>query len=324
MKIIVTGSTGSLGAYLVRSFSTKGHEVIASGRTGKPPANLLKYASYIQADITDPFSLPSADVCIHTAAIADDKAGKKILHDTNVNGTRNVIQAASSCAIFIHISSSSVYEHSNELRTESMAAQSRLSKLSLYGASKLLAEKVVAQNQNDCRYILRPRSIYGPGDKVLLPRLLKLVRNHRLIKPGNMQVHLSMTHFENLTLAIEKCMLHQKPGMHIYNVADDVNYILYNVIKKLTNIIYETDLPEKTVPLWIFKLMSLLHIGDATPLFINTVSKSLSMDISKIRNDLGYSPILNLDNSISGIHNWIKSIGGIAVLKDGAKDLAWI
>ena len=324
MKIIITGATGSLGAYLTRWFSGKGHEVIAVGRIKNPPARLKACSTYIQADITTSFPLPVADVCIHTAAIADDKAKKADLYLTNVTGTKNVAYAARHCKTFIHISSSSVYASSNNLLTEEMAGEKPGEKLSAYGKSKLLAEEVLKKTyKNDSCFILRPRGIYGAGDKVLLPRLLKLVRNNKMIRAGSMMIKLSMTHFTNFAMAIESCIYSQKKGLHIYNVADDETYVLYDVVKKLLSEIYSRELPEKRVPLWVLKCMSALKVGEATPLFLNTVSKSLALDISKIKREMNYAPVMNFDTSLKEIADWVKVVGGIEVVKKADPGLAW-
>lgn len=324
MKIIITGATGSLGAYLIRWFAAKGHQVIAVGRVQNPPANLLKCASYIQSDIRKALLLPEADVCIHTAAIADDKATAAELYKANVTGTANVAKAAKHCKTFIHISTSSVYVNSNKLLTEEMAGETSSEKLSKYGKSKLLAEEILKKIvENDACFVLRPRGIYGAGDKVLLPRLLKLVRNKKMIRAGSMNVKLSMTHFSNVAMAIESCIYSQKKGLHIYNVADDETYVLYDVVKKLFAAIYSHDLYEKKVPLWVLKCMSVLKMGEATPLFINTVSRSLVLDLSKIKREMNYAPVLNLDQSLNEIAAWVEAVGGIDIVKGANPRLAW-
>jgi nucleoside-diphosphate-sugar epimerase len=324
MKIIITGATGSLGAYLTRWFSEKGHEVIAVGRIKNPPARLVACSTYFQADITSPFILPEADVCIHTAAIADDKAKATDLYLTNVTGTENVALAAKHCKTFVHISSSSVYMNSDKLLKEEMAGEKPGEKLSAYGKSKLLAEEsLINFYKNDSCFILRPRGIYGAGDKVLLPRMLKLVKKNKMIRAGSMNVHLSMTHFSNFAIAIERCVHSQKNGIHIYNVADDGTYVLYDVVKKLLSELYSCELPEKKLPLWVLKCMSALKIGEATPLFINTVSKSLSLDISKIKHELNYTPLMKFEDSLKEIGEWVKSVGGIEVIKSAHPGLAW-
>ena len=324
MKIIITGATGSLGAYLARWFNAKGHTVIAVGRIENPPIKLFSYAEYIRADITHSFQLPEADVCIHTAAIADDKTKAAELYNTNVTGTENVVQAAKNCKTFIHVSSSSVYTNSNKPLTEEMAGERSNGKLSAYGKSKFFAEEKLKETYtNDSCFILRPRGIYGAGDKVLLPRLLKLVRNNKMLRTGGMNVQLSMTHFENFAVAVESCIHSDKKGINIYNVADDKTYLLYDVLKKLLNVLYGFDLPEKKIPLWMLKCMSALKIGDATPLFINTVSKNFMLDISKIKRELHYTPIMNFYESLPSMAEWVKNVGGIEVIKKADNSLAW-
>lgn len=325
MKIIITGATGSLGAFLTRWFAGKGHEVIALGRIATPPAALLKCATYIQADITKPFTLPTADVCIHTAAIADDKAKPADLYNTNVTGTQHVAIAAQHCNTFIHVSSSSVYVHSNDLLTEEMVGERNGEKLSAYGKSKLLAEDILqVHHTNESCFILRPRGIYGPGDKVLLPRLLKLVRNNKMLRAGSMHVQLSMTHFANFAAAVEACMLSGKKGWHTYNVADDRTYILYKIAKQFLSALYNNELGEKTIPLWLLKLLSALHVGDATPLFVNTVSKNMVLDITKIKQELHYAPAYDVDTSLPAIAAWVETIGGVDTLRTARPGLAWI
>jgi nucleoside-diphosphate-sugar epimerase len=242
----------------------------------------------------------------------------------NVTGTKNVADAAKNCRTFIHTSTSSVYTNSDEPISEEMAGEKPGKKLSGYGKSKLLAEDILEKTcTSDSCFILRPRGIYGAGDKVLLPRLLKLVRNNKMIRPGSMNVQLSMTHYSNFAMAVESCMLSQKKGLTVYNVADDKTYVLYDVVKKLLTTLYNTDLPEKNLPLGILKFMSALRIGDATPLFINTISKNFVLDISKIKHELNYMPVTNLYSGLNEIVNWVKAIGGIEVLKKADPRLAW-
>lgn len=324
MKIIITGATGSLGASLTRWFSHKGHDVFAVGRVNNPPAGLRACSTYIQADITSPYKLPVADVCIHTAAIADDKAKLAILHKVNVEGTKNTARAAKDCQTFIHVSSSSVYTSSVAPLTEGMAGKNSVEKLSNYGASKLLAEKKLKEVcVNDTCFILRPRGIYGPGDKVLLPRLLKLVRGGKMLRPGKMEVKLSMTHFNNFNVVVEKCIHSRERGEHIYNVADDEIYVLHDVVRKFLFEIYLQELPERRLPLWLLRLLGALKFPNVTPLFVNTVTKDHVLDISKIKEEINYRAVMSLDAALPEIGEWVKKIGGTEILKKANPRLAW-
>lgn len=323
MRIIITGATGSLGAYLTRWFAAKGHHVYAVGRTANPPAQLLECSTYIKADITQSLSFPDADVCIHCAGLADDKATPSALFAANVLGTQNVIQASRHCYTGIYVSSSSVYAHTEQPITEEMMTDRAV--LSHYGLSKLLAERCVVKHaRHASSFILRPRAIYGAGDKVLLPRLLKLIRGGTVVSVGDMKVKLSLTHFSNFAMAVEACINSHLTGMHTYNVADDSVYVLRDVVTKLARTLCGDRLREQKLPLWIFALLSAFEVGEYTPLFINTVSKNLVLDTSRIKKELNFFPSMNLDASLDEIDRWVSSIGGVNVLKKADPVLAWM
>jgi len=324
MKILITGATGACGGALTRYFAERNHEIIACGRMKTPPTNLAKIATYYQADIQKEHKLPEADVCIHTAAFADDKATERDMYIPNVVGTENVAKATANFKKFIHISSSSVYLPENNPIPENLAGQQNNSMLSPYGKTKLEAEKKLqAINNHEACFILRPRAFYGVGDCVILPRLFKLVKNNKLQYPGKMEISISMTHYHNLAQAIECCLNSEKTGTHIYNVADSQSYLLIEVMRELTSAIYKTQLPEKQIPLALLKFMALFKIGGITPLLVRSFTKNMVLDITKITKELNYSPKINLTSQMPELLLWIEKIGGIEVLKKGEHQLAW-
>lgn len=324
MKIIITGATGSLGANLTRYFSEKGHEIIACGRDKQPPKKLLEYGNYFHADITKPFELPEADICIHAAAMSDDHGEREKFFQANVTGTEHVINAASSCHTFIHISSSAVYLPEDEPINENIAGHQNNRLLSEYGASKLASEKKVHEKSQYVKcFILRPRALYGEGDKKILPRMLKLVKNNKIYSPGKMEVNVSMTHYKNMAHAIECCINSSLTGIHTYNVADEKSYILIDVLRKICGEIYGKTLPEKQIPINLLKFMSFMHLGGISPLLIRSLTKNMVLDISKIKDELNYSPVMDIDRSLTEIGKWVKNIGGAEVLKRAERILAW-
>jgi nucleoside-diphosphate-sugar epimerase len=284
----------------------------------------LKYASYLQADITKPYQLPDADLCIHTAALSDDKATLKDLLVANENGTKNTLVAAQKCKMFIHISSSSVYLPSNKLLTEEMAGKQNNHQLSDYGLSKLKAEEILFKTtSHQTCFVLRPRALYGPGDKVILPRLLKLVKNEKLQCPGKLEINISMTHYDNLINAIECCMDSTQKGIHVYNVSDDKTYLFIDVIRKITKSLYDKSLPEIQIPVAVLKFMSWFKLNGITKLLVRGFTQDMVLDISKIKRELNYRPVTDLDKSLPELKTWVSSIGGNKVIKKGDKALAW-
>ncbi len=324
MKIIITGATGSLGAYLVRYFAKKGHTVIASGKDHTPPPALKKFADYVPADIRQKISFPEADACIHTAALSDDKASVKDLYTPNVQGTGHVLEATEGCRTFIHVSSSSVYLPSPSPLGEELAGRQNNRQLSPYGSSKLQAEEVVhRQCRNGSCFILRPRALYGPGDKVILPRLLKLEKNGSLSRPGGLEVNVSMTHYENFAGAVELCLQSGLSGMHTYNVDDGRVYILLEVMRTLCTGLFGHTLPEKVIPAGLLKTLAIFKIGGITPLLVRSLTRDMVLDTTKIVRELAYQPQLDFFTAFPAINDWVGSIGGVEAIRDGEKSLAW-
>jgi nucleoside-diphosphate-sugar epimerase len=324
-KIIITGALGSCGAALTQYFAARGYRVLASGRDEKPPAELLKIAEYFQADITRPFIFPEADVCIHTAAYSDDKAAYKDLYLPNVIGTKNVTNAAVHCKRFIHISSSSVYIPDANPISEEMAGRQKGVKLSSYGQSKLGSERMFAETyKNNSAFILRPRAFYGAGDRVILPRILKLVKNEVFNRPGPMNVRVSLTHYDNLAEAVERCISSEKTGINIYNVSDDKVYVFSEVIRRLVQELYGHQLPEKEMSIVLLRLLAILRVGGLTPLLVRSFTKDMVLNISKIKTELNYLGQADFYLKLKEVGDWVKHIGGVEAIKAGRREFAWM
>jgi len=172
-------------------------------------------------------------------------------------------------------------------------------------------------------FILRPRGFYGAYDKMILPRLLNLVKNDKLQKPGSLDVSISMTHYDNFNEAIDLCLQSEKKGAQIYNVADDEIYNFAEIVRKLTTALYGKQLPEKEIPIALMKFLAIFKIGGITKLLVRAFTQDMALDISKIKEELGYNGKITLDDKLPEIANWVKEIGGIEVLKSASRDLPW-
>ncbi|UKN00248.1 NAD(P)-dependent oxidoreductase [Paracrocinitomix mangrovi] len=315
MRIIITGATGAFGGAMVRHFAAQGHDVIASGRKSNPPKSLLALAEYVQADITKPFELPDADVCIHGAALSDDKASSKELYLPNIVGTENTIEAASKCKKFIFVSSSSVYLPQQDLITEEIAGKQNNKMLSPYGHSKLLSEETLRNNyKGDQCFILRPRAFYGVGDTQIIPRMMKLVKNEKFNRPGKLDIQLSMTHYTNMAAAIECCIESELKGVRTYNVADDETYVMIEVLRKIFSTVYGKKLAEKEISIGLLKVLAFFRIAGFTPLLVRALTQNMVLDISKIKQELNYQSAIKFEESLNDIKNWIEAIGGYQTL----------
>lgn len=329
-RMLITGATGFVGANLVRHFAARGWELKANGR-GVPPMPLLDLAQYVEADIQKPLPPQQAEVVIHAAALASDTASTEALYQANVMGTRHVFEASRNCACFIYISSSSVYEHADHAHIETENVDHH--KLSPYGLSKRSAEDWLLDQDWSASslYILRPRAVYGPGDRVLLPRLLRLVRAGRIFAPGEMRVSSSLTHVDNLCGAVENAVAHWLSGSNgsaqIFNVADAEPYEMRNVVQQLLSNIHGKKLPFKALPLrpmeTLANVLEQLKLArQFSPYALAAVSKNSVLDLQKITQTLGYVPRRNLRESLPELAAWVQRVG-VQRVKQADPGLPW-
>ncbi len=100
MRYFVTGATGFIGGHVVRQLLAAGHEVVALVRTPAKAVALRELGVELaEGDITEPATLRDpmrgADGVFHIAAWYKVGArNRDVAHAINVDGTRNVLEAA--------------------------------------------------------------------------------------------------------------------------------------------------------------------------------------------------------------------------------------
>ena len=328
-SIFITGATGFVGAWLVRYFAKRDWVVTASGR-GEAPAPLLEYAEYLRADLRNSLPLVQTDVVVHAAALASDSASMADLQAANVEGTHHVFEATQHCRIFIYISSASVYDYQNTIHVEDEPVDYQ--HLSLYGYFKRQAEEWLLQQdwRERTLIILRPRAVYGVGDRVLLPRLLRLVKGNRIIAPGTMRVQSSLTHVENLCAAVASSIKHfdqHVGGIHQFNVADAEPYEMREIVGQLLSAVCGRALTFQEIPLkplyMLVEITERLRIPTSFTRFgLAAVSKPCVLDLKKITEMIDFQPQRNFWETLPEIADWTKQIG-LADLRAAKPDLPW-
>jgi nucleoside-diphosphate-sugar epimerase len=291
MKILVTGATGFIGGEVVTQLAlNSNYQITATGRSKTNRYKHFNKVDFIQLDLSGNLPMLSYDACIHCAGLADDKAAAEDFTVNNMLATANLIHSLQDCNVFIYISSSSVYDFRDQsVKKEEDAKMS--GRLSLYGSSKLSAEKVLQESQLQSVYIFRPRAVYGKNDRILLPRILKLLKRSFYIVPGNLKVMSSLTHIDNLTEAVEAVLSIAKPGLHIYNIADQQPYQLRDVFSRVGKL--KSNLRIRFISLPIMFIRLVLFILKVFKIKSNMSSQAVDyliynsvLDTSKIAEEL--------------------------------------
>ncbi len=331
MKIFITGATGFVGATLTRYFAKSGkHEVVALGRTPNPPKQLLDVATYQQFDLSQKKNkILEGDVIIHAAALADDGASYEDLYAANVVGTANLTQMSAGCGTFVLISSSSVYSFRNNLPKKENEAGNDFQFLTNYGKTKWLSEKMLnaLPNPQQKRLILRPRAIYGVGDRVILPRLLDMVRGNYFIMPTAMNVLTSQTHVSQLSFFIDH-FLNQKElsePLYTFNIADKTPYLMGDSIHQLLNTLTDKKLNPKIIPLSVLNFLATTGLSKkVTKFLIDAVTHDCVLDLKNLQNHYTIPETLNLNAESEPLKNWIDRQNGITQYLRQKNDAPWI
>lgn len=115
-KILVTGGSGFIGAYIIKELVEKGYAVRAIRHSNNAPffipAHINEKVEWVPGDVLDVVSLHEAmdgvDAVIHAAAkVSFNDNDRSSLYKTNIDGTANVVNIALENNIkrFVHISS---------------------------------------------------------------------------------------------------------------------------------------------------------------------------------------------------------------------------
>ena len=175
MRALVTGATGFIGSNLARALVAQGVQVRVLRR---PNSRLDALADVsvecVSGDILEPETLVAAmqdcDVVYHVAALAQYwRNGARTVYRVNVDGTRNVLQAALTAGVRRVVYTSSVAAlgcpQRGSLMDETHQFPAHLSWFT-YGHSKHLAEQEVlaAVERGLDAVIVNPGMVIGPGD----------------------------------------------------------------------------------------------------------------------------------------------------------------
>ena len=177
-KVLVTGGTGFVGAYIIKELIEKGYAVRAIRRSKKLPffipAEIFNKVEWVEGDVLDVISLDEAmkDVneVIHSAAVISFfKSERKNMYSVNVDGTANIVNLALENNIkkLIHISSISALgrtQNGDHVNEEKKWTESKLN--THYGISKNKAEMEVWRGIGEGlnAVIVNPSTVLGFGD----------------------------------------------------------------------------------------------------------------------------------------------------------------
>src|SRR6516165_8311785 len=182
MRFVITGATGFVGGHVAEACRERDQQVTAIARPTSDARDLERLGvTVMRGELSDPALVRSAvteaDIVVHCAAKIGDWGPVAEYRQANVENLRVLLNACKGQALsrFIHISSLGVYaprHHYSTDETEPLPRRHRDG----YSQSKVEAEQLGMQCYRDFGVpvvILRPGFVYGPRDRVVMPRLIE-------------------------------------------------------------------------------------------------------------------------------------------------------
>ena len=318
-KVLVTGAYGLLGSHTVRELIENGYHVRAFGRD---PEKLAELAAGFDDSSIDTYvgdfcnaediekACDGMDYVIHCGALLKGWGRRSDYIKTNVEGTANVLAACANNGIrrLVHTSSPSAHGLKNNLNiTEE--DQNENNRLNYYIESKLLAEKLVREQNRVPYAIIRPRGITGIGDKNMLPVLINVNRQIGipLFQKGKVVVDLVCA--ENAALALRLCMEKDEALGQAYNITNGEPKLVTELAEEMftalgtkARFIKLPFMPVYAAASVLEAVWKLLHIYDKAPpvtrINVCTLGRSQIFSIEKAKRELGYEPKVSLSEMI--------------------------
>ena len=323
LTAFVTGASGFLGSRLARELHAQGWQVHVLAREASSLENISDLPLTVhKGDITDADAVsrslpPGTDAVFHAAASTNVwSRGNAEQERVNVDGTRNVIQAATKAGVgrLIHTSSFTTWGFQNAIINE-QSPRTDTSDWINYVRTKHLAERMVINavtNGLVDGVILNPGNILGPGDRRNWSRMIALVDAGRLpgVPPGSGP-------FADVTEVARAHIqaFHKGQAGEKYLLGGPV--VTFVELVRMTGEILGRSVPGKATPAWILKGAAQVYSAfslltgrepDLTPETAAMVTRNLLCDSSRAQRELDYR-FTNVRSLLQQTIDWMKSAG---------------
>lgn len=322
MNVVVTGANGFVGAALCRKLLEKGETVRGLVRETSDLSLLegcditLSYGSLHDAASVRS-AVEGADLVFHAAAAVTDWGSLDYFRSVNVEGTRNVLDAAaaagtkrvvlvSSVAVHSFIDARNMNEHSPQHPTSYPYCQ-----------TKREAEELAMTYHRDGKtevVIARPGDVWGPGDRTSLLKMRSMLERGSMGYIAGGHTLGAFSYIENLADGIILCGYKPEAAGEVFIITDGTEMTWRTYFEKLTRAI---GVPRPRFSLhasiaWaaasfleaVYRLFRISSRPPLTRYLVDHMQCDTHFSIAKIQNMLGYMPAVDTDEGIRRTAQW--------------------
>jgi nucleoside-diphosphate-sugar epimerase len=325
-RMVVTGGTGFVGSHLVRRLLHRGHEVTVLDPSPGLTSNELRNrgAVILAGSVSDieavDAAVAGADLVFHLASpFGDVGAPDSVYHDTEVVGTRRVLEAAERHAVrrVVHCSTQGVHGIVRDVPGDE---DSPVAPRDFYCQSKAEGEKVVTEflERGLDVVVVRPTSVYGPGDVRGWLKLFRMVNKGRFVMIGDGRTMNHPVYVDNLVDLLELAATVPRARGRTYLGGDAEAVTLERLVREVAH--------AQRVSVRIFRFPSYRLAWAVTavveqvcrwlrikpPIFRRRLSwfrTNRAFRIDRAVNELGYRPAVDLREGLRRTALWYQEQG---------------
>jgi nucleoside-diphosphate-sugar epimerase len=324
LRVLVTGATGFTGGHLARALQRRGDQVRALVRDPSKARALAEQGIVLEAgDLADASALDRAtrdiDVVYHIAALYRE-AGlpDETYRAINAIAVRTLIEAAGRNRVRRVVHCSTVGVH-GDVEHPPANEDAPLRPGDVYQRTKLEGEEAARAAGAATGVevvVVRPTGIYGPGDRRLL-KLFRGVARRRFVILGSGQIYYHLTYIDDLVEGFRLCGEVPAAAGRTYILAGGEVTTLNELVSRIAAQAGVRPIRWR-LPVWPFWLAGAAcetvcgPFGIEPPIYrrrVDFFTKSRAFDITRARQELGYSPAVGLTEGISRTLDWYRREG---------------
>ncbi len=321
MTVAVVGANGFIGSALTHKLCEKGYDVkgiVRSKERTLNPNNHLEIIAVgeINGDTNWNDALKGIDVVIHLAARVhklNDASVNPLAEYRRVNteGTQRLAEVSAEAGVKRLIFISTIKVNGERTTGDAFAENHLAHPQDPYAISKWEAEQVlhrVAKYTGLEVVIIRPPLVYGPGVKANFLSLFKIVDRGIPLPLASIKNRRSFIYLGNLVDAIVTCATHAEAAGQTYLVSDGEDVSTPELIRRVA------DALGKTAQLFPFPpaLMKLAGKLTGKSDAVERLVSSLTIDSSKIRHELNWTPPYTMDQGLKETAEWFKTMSHVS------------
>jgi nucleoside-diphosphate-sugar epimerase len=336
MKVLVTGGTGFVGSHLVRRLLHRGDQVTSLDMNPGLADDELRSlgATLVTGSVTDAGDVERAtagqELVFHLASpFGDILQPDEAYWNIEVEGTRNVLAAAERHGVrrVVHCSTQGVH---GIIAAPPGDEDSPIAPRDYYCYSKAEGEKVArefVERGNDV-VIVRPTSVYGPGDTRGWLKLFRMASKGWFLMVGSGRTMNHPVYVENLTDLFELAAHSPVARGRTYIAGDDRAVTLTELVRSVGRAVGRqvkiVRFPSYRAALYLSSAIehAFKAIRVKPPVFRRRLSWFITnrqFTVDRARDELGYRPRISLSQGLARTAEWYRSHQYLAPAPAGAR-----